>query len=329
MMKKTMQMMKDNPAMIANAQRVMETMTPDEMLEQSRKAQEQLSKMSAEDLDMVNKAMKEIPEDQLKAAAEALREQQGKTAGGVIDAQVEKDDADEAEKEIYTGPGSSSDSAVVDAMFKVAEFMSDDPTSGGVTFAGFSSLPVIQLLSGDREVDLAPAELKECWANGSLGASRVDRNGFERVWKEVQEYFEDDIMGEARKEASKRAGPKKRGGAKPEPARTIGENLSPDEVKAINERVKNLSNNEVDSVLEMMEKMDPSQEARLKQMGVDPAMMQRTAQMMKDNPQLREQAKKMMESMSPEEMLAASQQAQKQMANMSPEDINKTLEQLK
>jgi hypothetical protein len=37
----------------------------------------------------------------------------------------------------------------------------------------------------------------------------------------------------------------------------------------------------------------------------------------------------MMESMSPEEMLAASQQAQKQMANMSPEDINKTLEQLK
>ena len=322
--------MKDNPAMIANAQRVMETMTPDEMLEQSRKAQEQLGKMSAEDLEKVNNAMKEIPEEQMKAAAEKLREQKGvpaAAAGGVIDAKVDAEEAEE--KEMYTGPGSSADSAVVDAMFKVAEFMSDNPTSGGVTFAGFSALPVIQLLSGDREFDLAPSELKECWANGSLGATRVDRNGFERVWKEVQEYFEDDVMGEARKEASKKAGPKKRGGAKSESTRTIGENLSVDEVKAINDRVKNLQDNEVDSVLEMMEKMDPAQEARLKQMGVDPAMMQRTAQMMKSNPQLREQAKKMMENMSPEEMLAASQQAQKQMANMSPEDINKTLEQLK
>jgi len=82
-------------------------------------------------------------------------------------------------------------------------------------------------------------------------------------------------------------------------------------------------------VLEMMEKMDPAQEARLKAMGVDPALMQQTAQMLKDNPGMREQAKKMMENMSPEEMLAASQQAQKQMAGMSKEDVGKTLEQLK
>jgi hypothetical protein len=28
-----------------------------------------------------------------------------------------------------------------------------------------------------------------------------NRQGFEQVWKEVQDHFEDDIMGEARKEA--------------------------------------------------------------------------------------------------------------------------------
>ena len=48
---------------------------------------------------------------------------------------------------------------------------------GGIMLAGFASLPVIQMLVGTREEDLSPAELKECWANGSLGATRVDRAG--------------------------------------------------------------------------------------------------------------------------------------------------------
>jgi hypothetical protein len=328
MMKKSLEMMKNNPAMIANAQKVMESMTPDEMLEQSRKAQEQMAKMSPEEMDRINAAMKDIPQEQLAAAAEAIKQQ--KAASGVIDTSADDDDDDEEEKkEIYTGPGSSSDSKVIDAMFQVAEFMSDPPSEGGVTFAGFSSLPVIQLLSGDREFDLSNAELKECWADGSLGATRVDRNGFERVWKEVQEYFEDDVMSEARKEAKKQASPKKRGATKTETTKTVGESLSPEELKAVNERMKNLSNNEVDSVLDMMEQMAPGQEERLKAMGVDPALMKQTAQMLKENPQLREQAKKMMENMSPEEMLKASQQAQEQMKGMSKADIDRTLAELK
>eukprot|EP00531_Pseudo-nitzschia_arenysensis_P010730 CAMPEP_0116124874 /NCGR_PEP_ID=MMETSP0329-20121206/5514_1 /TAXON_ID=697910 /ORGANISM="Pseudo-nitzschia arenysensis, Strain B593" /LENGTH=408 /DNA_ID=CAMNT_0003618885 /DNA_START=94 /DNA_END=1317 /DNA_ORIENTATION=- len=319
-MKKTMQMMRDNPAMVANAQKVMETMSPDELLEQSRKAQEQLKDMSVEDLDKTNEFMKSIPQDQMDAAVETIQSQSTTTS--------------DEDVEMYTGPGSSSDSAVVDAMFKVAEYMSDNPTEGGVTFSGFYSLPSIQLLSGDREFDLSMSEVKECWADGSLGATRVDRVGFGRVWDEVQEYFEQDIMSESRKEAKKKTTKKKvRGGAKPStstsPSTTVGSNMNSDELKAVNERVKNMSTSEVGSVLDMMQEMSPEQEARMKAMGVDPKLMQETAAMLKENPQMREQAQQMMKNMSPDDMLKASQQAQDQMANMSEEEVQAALNQLK
>ena len=206
MMKKTMEMMRDNPSMVANAQKVMETMSPDELLDQSRKAQEQLKNMTPEDLESANKVMQNIPADQMNAAVDTIKAQRNNA--DVIEATADDDDDEDAPME--TGLGSSSDSKVVDAMFQVAEFMSDPPTDGGVTFTGFYSLPVIQLLSGDREFDLAMSELKECWADGSLGATRVDRVGFERVWKEVQEYFEQDIMTESRKEARKKTSSKKK-----------------------------------------------------------------------------------------------------------------------
>uniref|UniRef100_A0A7S4EKI1 STI1 domain-containing protein n=1 Tax=Pseudo-nitzschia australis TaxID=44445 RepID=A0A7S4EKI1_9STRA len=325
-MKKTMQMMRDNPAMVANAQKVMETMSPDELLEQSRKAQEQLKNMTPEELEKANEVMQSIPEDQMNIAVETMKAQ--KTSEAVVDALAE----DESDVAMVTGPGSSSDSNVVDAMFRVAEFMSDPPTDGGATFGGFYSLPVIQLLSGDREFDLSMSELKECWADGSLGATRVDRTGFERVWNEVQEYFEQDIMTEARKEARKKLTKKK---VRPTatttsttPKTTIGDNLSQKELEEVNERVKNLSNDEVGSVLDMMEQMDPAQEARLKSMGVDPSLMQQTAAMLRDNPQMREQAKQMMQNMSPDDMLKASQQAQEQMSNMSEDDLKKAMSQL-
>ena len=60
------------------------------------------------------------------------------------------------------------------------------PPDGKVTFQAFATLPPIAVLSGDRDQDLSRRELAECWSDGSLGATRVDRAGFERVWKEVQ-----------------------------------------------------------------------------------------------------------------------------------------------
>jgi hypothetical protein len=327
MMKKTMEMMKDNPSMVANAQKVMETMSPDELLEQSRKAQEQLKNMTPEDLDVANNFMKTVPEDQLNAAVQTIKDQQSST--DAIDATSDDEDVP-----METGPGSSSDSDVVDSMFRVAEFMSDPPTDGVVTFTGFYSLPVIQLLLGDREFDLSMSELKESWADGSLGATRVDRVGFERVWNEVQEYFEQDIMTEARKEAKKKTTNKRKSRDSPKTTGgpttpTIGDNLSQTELEQVNDRVKNLSTSEVGSVLDMMQEMDPSQEARLKSMGVDPKLMQQTAAMLKDNPQMREQAQKMMQNMSPDDMLKASQQAQEQMSKMSEDEVQKALDQLK
>jgi len=347
MMKKTMEMMRDNPAMISNAQKVMENMTPEDLIKQSKNAQEQLSKMTPNDLETANKIMQQIPDDQMNAAAAAMMKNKGQNTANLSDAIIESaattvdddndddDDDDDDVKPMETGPGSSSDKNVVDAMFRVAEYMSDPPTKGGVTIAGFYSLPPIQLLSGGREFDLSTSELKECWANGSLGAARVDRAGFERVLKEVQEYFEEDIMTEARKEAKKRTKKtRNKASTKKEvtsdaATTTIGSNMSSKELDEINNRVKNLSNDDVSSVLDMMEKVDPVQEARLKSMGVDPKLMQQTAAMLKDNPAMREQAKKMMQSMSPDQMLKMSQEAQKQMANMSESDVQTAIDQMK
>lgn len=94
--------------------------------------------------------------------------------------------------------GSSSDPNVIDAMYRIGEMMSQPP-SGQVTFQAFATLPPITTLSGEKEQDLSKGELAECWADGSMGATRVDRTGFERVWNEVQEYFEEDIMDESRR----------------------------------------------------------------------------------------------------------------------------------
>jgi hypothetical protein len=314
-------------------------------MEQSRMAQERMKTMTPDELEKTSKVMSSIPREQIDAAVDIMTKDQiaQKSSLTPIDAEVDDDDDDESSAIIIaTGPGTSSDPNVVDAMFQVAELLSDPPTSG-CTFAGFASVPVIQLLSGDRDQDLSMAELKECWANGSLGGSRVNREGFGRVWVEVQDYFEDDIMGEARKEA-KTVGNSKTAqrSAKPTvvaasttttttttaPAITIGDNLTPEQMSEVNDRVKDMSDGEVETVLGLMENLDPAQEARMRAMGVDPSMMAQTAKMMKDNPMMREAAQAMMKNMSPEEMRQASKQAQEQMKGMSPEDIQKAMEQM-
>jgi len=316
MMKKTMEMMRDNPKMVESAQKLMENMSPAELLEQSRAAQERMANMTPEALEETSKAMGQIPQDQLDQAVKVMREQQSQ----------------KPEEAASLSVGLRSDDIeVIDSMFKVAELMSE-PATGGCTFAGFASLPVIQLLSGEREFDLSPKELRECWADGALGASRVNREGFERVWNEVQDYFEDDVMGEARKEAKKRVQKKIRPSettSPPTPTTTIGEGLNSSQMKDINDRVKNMSETEVSQVLDQMDNMGPAEEARMKAMGVDPEVMKRTAEMMKNNPMMRKAAQEMMKNMSPEQMLEASQQAQQQMQGMSKEDIEKAIDRNK
>eukprot|EP00984_Skeletonema_dohrnii_P018300 scaffold8522_cov82-Skeletonema_dohrnii-CCMP3373.AAC.2 len=307
----SMKMMKDNPAMMATAQKLMSNMTPEEMMKQSKEAQAKMSSMSKEELEaaaeVAKKQMEQISPDMIDEAVKAMKE-------------VSAADA-------YT----SSDPNVVDAMYAVGEMMSKPPT-GKVTFQAFSVLPPIVALRGDRDQDLSKSELEECWEEGSLGATRVDRAGLKRVWDEVQEYFEEDIMEESRLTIHAKVA-KKRSSVTPEVQATaaapvVGQSLGEDEMKFVNEQVKSMSDDDMIAMLEGMGNIGPEEEARMKAMGADPAMMKKAADMMKSNPMMRKAAAMMMKNMSPEQMMQASQQAQSQMKNMSKEDMEKAFEEM-
>jgi len=319
-MKETMQLMKNNPQMMESAQKLMQNMTPQQLMEQSRQAQERLRTMSPEEIQAQNQSMNSIPQEDLEEAVETLSKQNNEAE----------------EKSLPTGPGTSSDTATIQRMYEVAELMSNDPSQlsqgmGGVTLAGFASLPPITLLSGDQEEDLSLTELKECWANGSLGATRVDLAGFTRVWKEVQDYFEDDILEESRKEAKNRVTTKKqRNATTPKPSTTetvqVGSSLTEDQLNMANEQFKNMSEDDMAKMFESMQNMDPATEARLRSMGTDPNMLKQTAKLMNSNPLMRKAAKEMIQNMSGADMLKVSQQAQKEMQNMTPEQMKAMME---
>lgn len=317
MMKKSMKLMSKNPDLIKNAQKMMETLTPEQMVEQSRIAQQQMLGMTEDQVDRAAETLSSIPADQLDQASQALRDTMSK----------------QKQSNVVSGKADASDPNVVDAMFQVGQLMSQPPT-GGVTFKAFSSLPPIRTLTGDREEDLSPKELAESWNDGSLGSSRVDRAGFERVWNEVQEWFEEDIMDESRKTLAGKSGsipPTPAPTPAPAPAASdpvVGQNLSADQLSAVNDQVKNMSASDMDQMLAQMQEMTPEQEARMKQMGVDPAMMKRVSGMMKSNPMMRNAAQSMMKNMDPEQMVKASQQAQEQMKNMSPDQMDQALKNL-
>ncbi|KAL3797510.1 hypothetical protein HJC23_009874 [Cyclotella cryptica] len=306
----SMKMMKDNPQMMATAQKLMSNMTPEEMLQQSKAAQEKMASMSREELEQAAE-MEKLSPDMVDEAIKAMKE-----------ATVEKPLPD------GVVAGSSSDPNVIDAMYKIGEMMSQPP-SGKVTFQAFASLPPITTLSGDREQDLSKMELAECWADGSMGVSRVDRAGFERVWKEVQEYFEEDIMEESRRELHVKVKKSRSeqqavvGGPAP-----VGSSLTEDQMKVVNEQVKSMSDDQMTAMLEGMANIGPEEEARMRAMGADPAMMKKAAEMMKSNPMMRKAAQMMMKNMSPDQMLKASQQAQQQMSSMSKEDMEKAWSQM-
>ena len=335
--KKSMEMMKSNPSMMKSVASMMESMTPQEMMAQSREAQERLKDFSPEEVAQVTDAIKDTSPEEFETMASEISDMARKESAtpGVVDAVLETESADdesndddeeeEAEREVV--PLGSNDPEVIDAMFKVAELMSNPPT-GGVTLAAFRTLPVVSVLSGNAEQDLSPRELNECWASGSLGMTRVDRAGFERVWNEVQEYFEEDIMLEARETSSV----KKRGAAKPAtttvaPATgpVVGSQVSPEQ---ISEQMKNMSGQDMDMMLEQMSNLTPEAEARMKAMGVNPEIMTKSANMMKNNPLMKKAMEMAVKNMSPADIMKASQQAQEQMKNLSADDIDRVAKDL-
>merc|ERR1712085_142591 len=189
-------------------------------------------------------------------------------------------------------------------------------------FQAFATLPPITVLSGDREQDLSREELAECWSDGSSGASSVDRAGFEKVWMEVQEYFEDDILEEARVTIHPKVKKVRTAASQAEVVGSgtpqVGGNLSEDQMKEVNSAVKKMTDDDMTQMLEGMSQIGPEEEARMKAMGADPAMMKKAAEMMKSNPMMRKAA----------QMMKASQQAQSQMSNMSQEELESAMDQI-
>jgi hypothetical protein len=323
LMKISMKMMKEDPEMMKSVGKMMETMTPEQLAAQSRIAQEQMKQLSPD-------FFKEAAKVQEEAAATIVDDEEED------DDEEEEDDDDEEQEPVELG---STDPTVIDSMFQVAQLMSQPP-SGGVTFQAFSTLPPITILSGEGSEDLTSLELKECWADGSLGATRVDRAGFERVWTEIQACFSIDIMEEARKTCHSR---KKK--SVPEPQRpasaarpaapsstpaaaarpVVGAGISPEQLA---KEVKNMSEQDLVNMLDQMDNMTPQQAAQMKAMGGDPEMMKKAASMMKNNPLMRKAATMMMKNTPPEKLMEASRQAQQKMANMSPEELKKAMDDL-
>jgi len=324
MMQASMKMMRDNPALMQSAQKMMEKMSPEELVASSKMAQQQMAKMSPEEMESAAKTM---------AASEPE----------IVDRVMKDLDAVQSSTTMPAGAKDANDPALIDAMYRSAEYMSQPP-SGGVTFRAFATLGPIAAVTGPLESDMTPPELRECWEDGANGASRVDRAGFGRVWKEVVDLFEDDLMAEARDPNSSAARAKAMEDDDDEAVAAepvgmgagmgagmpgVGQALTPEQMAEVNDKVKDMSADEMGQMMEQMQNMGPEQEKRMREMGVDPNMMKQSLKMMKDNPMMMKAAQAMMSRMSPEQMLQASQNAQKQMANMSEADKQKALDDLK
>mmetsp|Transcript_4106 Transcript_4106/g.4684 ORF Transcript_4106/g.4684 Transcript_4106/m.4684 type:complete len:413 (+) Transcript_4106:86-1324(+) len=298
LMRQSVEMMKANPQMAKQMSNMMETMTPEEIMEKSRQSQANFE-------------------------AATTSSMTPPSPPSILEAQLVDDEEEE------TDPIPPPDTEVLDTLYRMAEIMSSPPT-GKVTLAGFSTIPPVALLVGnDDERDLSKNELYDCWADGSLGSARVDRAGFERVWIEVQEYFSLPVMDKARERTveqiqSAPVGVPQGSAVSGNGAPQVGQAISSEQL----EQVKNMSDSDMDAMFGQMKNMSPEVQDRMKAMGVDPKMMQKTAEMMNSNPLMKDAAKMMMKNMSPDQMKMASQQAQDQMSKMTPEKIQEAMDKL-
>mmetsp|Transcript_17692 Transcript_17692/g.52622 ORF Transcript_17692/g.52622 Transcript_17692/m.52622 type:complete len:276 (-) Transcript_17692:59-886(-) len=99
--------------------------------------------------------------------------------------------------------------------------------------------------------------------------------------------------------------------------------MSPETMKQAADALKNLSPEQISQMLNDVENMSEDEKKRLKSMGINPAMLQMSMKVMKQNPGVIKMAQEQMANMSPEQMKQASDMAQSQMESMSQEDLEK------
>lgn len=185
LMKMTMKTLRNNPKIFQAWQKQMASMSPTEMEEAAKLAQEQMQNID--------------PTQYEELTAEATRNLETladmEAAGLPVD----------VGSPVPAAPGiagTAKDPAVIDAMFNTAKFTANLPSSL-VDIKAFKLLPPIAALRGmNDEMDLSDTEINDIWME-QAGAPGVDRAGFERVWLAIDELYQDDLLVEARRTPKK------------------------------------------------------------------------------------------------------------------------------
>ena len=172
MLKMSMKVMKANPGVIKMAQEQMSKMSPEQMQQAS---------------DMAAKQMEGMSPAQIEAMAAEAANAPFTPMPSVVDVPAAAAPAARGAR----------DAALVDALFTVAAAMT--PT-GAVTLDALKALPPLQSLAGDLPDDLSADEIAGCWTDAGLAVDgAADRAGFERAWFLLDDLYDDDLMVEARR----------------------------------------------------------------------------------------------------------------------------------
>ena len=85
-----------------------------------------------------------------------------------------------------------------------------DPPGDDATFDAFCRLPPIAALSGPLDDDLSADELAGAWAEAATStAARLSRKGFETAWLAVDEMYDGELLGNARRAVRPKGGKRK------------------------------------------------------------------------------------------------------------------------
>ena len=184
MLKMSMKVMKANPGVIRMAQEQMSKMSPEQMKQASDMAAKQMENMSPEQIEQMAEEAANAPFTPMPT---------------VIDVPPAAAPAAAA-----AAPARGArDAALVDALFTVAAAMSP---GDGVTLGALKQLPPIASLAGELPDDLSDDEITSAWTDSGLAAAATaDKAAFTTVWFALDDLYDDDLMVEARRPPKVRA----------------------------------------------------------------------------------------------------------------------------
>ena len=97
------------------------------------------------------------------------------------------------------------------------------------------------------------------------------------------------------------------------------EAMNPDNMKKSAELMKNMKPEMIDEMLQDLDNMPEAQRKQMEAMGMNPAIMRQSIEAMKSNPKMVEEMGKMLDHLTPEEILERSRQAQAALSGKTQE----------